>query len=233
VNAAVSRQRRDDGEAVALRTAGVAQAGGELDEAVAAFVRARPRLMAIAYRFLASTSDAEDVVQETWLRWQKADRTVVTDPQALLATMATRLAINVSHCARRRREMCTALPALDCAQGGEDPATSAELRESLEQAVLIVMESLSPKERAAFVLREAFGYPYGRISELIHLRPANSRQLVSRARKHVAAHAHTVAPSTSHQTFLQAFLNAARSGDLPDFEEVLTADLDCCSELGS
>jgi RNA polymerase sigma factor (sigma-70 family) len=181
--------------------------------------------MAIAYRFLASASDAEDVVQETWLRWQKADRTTVTDPQALLATMATRLAINVSQSARRRRETAVAVPARDGAEPGADPATSAEVREAVEQAVLIMMESLSPKERAAFVLREAFGYSYGQISELLHLRSANSRQLVSRARRHVTADTHTIVDSASHQRFLQAFLNAARIGDLPSFEEVLAADL--------
>jgi len=222
----VPRQTTDDHGAVAARTAAVEQDSGDLDEAVAAFVRARPRLMAIAYRFLASTSDAEDVVQETWLRWQKTDRTAVTDPQALLATMAARLAINVSQCARRRRETCVAIPALDDAEPGDnDPATSAELREALEEAVLIIMESLSSTERAAFVLREAFGYPYGRIADLLHLRPANSRQLVSRARKHIAADARTIGASTSHQTFLQAFLNAARGGDLPGLEAVLSADL--------
>jgi RNA polymerase sigma factor (sigma-70 family) len=225
VNAAVSRQRRDDREAIAVRTADVEQVNGDLDEAVAAFVRARPRLMAIAYRFLASTSDAEDVVQETWLRWQKTDRTAVNDPQALLATMAARLAINVTHCARRRRETCMAFPAIDGAGAGDDPATSAEAREALEEAVLIITECLSPRERAAFVLREAFGYPYGRIAELLHLGPANSRQLVSRARRHLAADTHTTVPSTSHQRFLQAFLNASRGGDLPSFEELLAADL--------
>jgi RNA polymerase sigma factor (sigma-70 family) len=224
VNAVVSRQSWHDGHTTAYCN-GVEQVSDSLDEAVAAFVRARPRLMAIAYRFLASMSEAEDVVQETWLRWQKTDRTAVTNPQALLATMATRLAINVSQSARRRRETSMALPAADIAQTSDDPAASAEVREAVGQAVLIIMESLSPKERAAFVLREAFGYSYGQISELLHLGPANSRQLVSRARRHVAADTQAIAPSASHQRFLQAFLNAARAGDLPSFEEVLAADL--------
>jgi RNA polymerase sigma factor (sigma-70 family) len=221
----VSSQRWDDGDAVAVQTAGGEEVSGDLDEAVATFVRARPRLMAIAYQFLASTSEAEDVVQETWLRWQKTDRTVVAHPQALLATMATRLAINVSQSARRRRETSMALPAPEGADADDDPATRAENREAVEQAVLIIMESLTPRERAAFVLREAFDYPYGQISEFLDLGAANSRQLVSRARKHIAADRRTIVPSASYQSFLQAFLNAARAGDLTAFEEFLAADL--------
>ncbi|TCO42371.1 RNA polymerase sigma factor (sigma-70 family) [Kribbella antiqua] len=225
MNAEVSRQSWDDGDTLAVQTAGAEEVSGDLDEAVAIFVGARPRLMAIAYRWLASTSEAEDVVQETWLRWQKTDRTVVADPQALLATMATRLAINVSQSARWRRETSMSASAPEGADAGDDPATRVETHEAVEQAVLIVMESLTPRERAAFILREAFDYPYGQISEFLHLGAANSRQLVSRARRHIAADRRTVVPSASYQNFLRAFLSAAQAGDLAGFEELLAADL--------
>lgn len=225
MNAGGSRQRRDDGDNVAIQTAGAEQVNDDLDEAVATFLRARPRLMAIAYRFLGSTSEVEDIVQETWLRWQNTDRTVVADPQALLATVATRLAINVSQSARRRHETPMSPSAPERADAGDDPATRAENREAVEQAVLIILETLTPRDRAAFVLREAFDYPYGQISEFLHLGAANTRQVVSRARKRIAADQRTIVSSASHQHFTRAFLNAALAGDLTGFEELLAADL--------
>ena len=195
----------------------------DLDEAVETFVRVRPRLMAIAHRFLAGTSEA--VVQETWLRWQNTDRTVVADPQALLATMTIRLAINVSQSARCRRETSLTPWAAVGAGADDDPATSAEHREAVEQAVLVIMESLTPRECAAFVLREAFDYPYGQISEFLHLGAVNTRQLVSRARRRIGVDRRNTVSSASYQRFLEAFLTAARAGDLTGLEELLAADL--------
>ncbi|MFG1621923.1 sigma-70 family RNA polymerase sigma factor [Kribbella sp. NPDC049227] len=197
----------------------------DLDEALATFVEVRPRLMAIAYRMLGSTSEAEDVVQEIWLRWQKTDRAVVSNPQALLATMTTRLAINVSKSARRRHETLVDRWAPDVGDARDEPAAQAERREAVEEAVQLMMARLTPSERAAYVLREAFGYPYRQISERLHVGAANARQLVSRARAHLAADAHTVADSASHEPFLHAFLNAAQAGELAGLEEVLAADL--------
>jgi len=201
------------------------EARGDLDEAVEMFVRARPRLLAIAHRYLPGTNEAEDIVQETWLRWQNTDRTVVVDPQALLATMATRLAINVTQSARRRRE--TPMPSLasERADPDNDPATRAEHREALEQAVLTILESLTPRERAAFVLREAFDYPYPRISAFLQLGAANTRQLVCRSRRRLGADRRTTVTPAAQQDFLQRFLDAARAGDLGELEELLAADL--------
>ena len=225
VNAREARKTGNDGNSVAVQTADTGQAGGDLDEAVATFLRVRPRLMAIARRFLAGTSEAEDIVQETWLRWQNTDRTVVANPQALLATMTTRLAINVRQSARRRHETCISPSAPERVDAGDDPSTTAEQREAVEQAVLVVLESLTPKERAAFVLREAFDYSYGQISEFLQFGAANSRQLVCRARKRIAADRHTIVSPAAHEHFLHAFLDASQAGDLSAFEEVLTADL--------
>ena len=214
-----------NGGNVAVQTATTQPAGGDLDQAVATFLKMRPRLMTIAYRFLASTSEAEDIVQETWLRWQNTDRTVVANPQAFLATMTTRLAINVSQSARRRRETCMTPSAAERVDAGQDPATTAEQQEALEQAIAVVLDNLTPRERAAFILREAFDYPYPRISQLLHLGPANSRQLVCRARKRIAADKQRTVNPAPHQHFLHEFLDAAQAGDLTSFEELLTADL--------
>ncbi|MEU4294078.1 sigma-70 family RNA polymerase sigma factor [Kribbella sp. NPDC026596] len=197
----------------------------DLDEALATFVEMRPRLMAIAYRLLGSRSEAEDVVQETWLRWQKTDRTVVSNPQALLATMTTRLAINVRNSARRRHETLVDRWAPEAGDAGDDPAAQTERREAVEQAVRLMMARLTPSERAAYVLREAFGYPYRQISERLQVGVANARQLVTRARAHLAAEARTVANSATHEPFLHAFLNAAQAGEFADLDEVLAADL--------
>lgn len=228
MNATVSRQMRYDGDNwdnAAVRTACTEQVGGDLDEAVATFLEVRPRLLAIAHRFLAGTSDAEDLVQETWLRWQKTDRTVVENPQALLATMTTRLAINAGQSAFRRHETLMTSAAADRIVDGDDPATTAELSDAVEHAVLVVLRSLSPKERAAFVLREVFDYSYGELAEFLELGMANSRQLVCRARRRVATEKQTKVSTASHQHFVHAFLDAARAGDLTGFEELLTADL--------
>jgi RNA polymerase sigma factor (sigma-70 family) len=221
----VVKQRRGDGDALETLTANAERPNGDLDEAVAIFICARPRLMAIAYRILGSTSEAEDIVQETWLRWQRADRTVVSNPQALLATMTVRLAINVSQSARRRRETSVEPWTPEAADAIDDPAARAERREAVEQAVLIIMARLTPSERAAYVLRDAFDYPYRQISEILHLGVDNTRQLVCRARGRIAADRSTVVSPVPHQRFLQAFLRASRAGDLSDLEEQLAADL--------
>jgi RNA polymerase sigma factor (sigma-70 family) len=218
-------QGRVGGATVAIKTAHAGQPGGDVDEAVATFLGMRPRLLAIASRFLAGASEAEDVVQETWLRWQQTDRTVVTDPPALLATITARLAINVSQSARRRRETSVLATAPEAATPDDGPETRAESHEVVQEAVLVVLESLAPRERAAFVLREAFDYPYGQISEFLDLGPASARQVVSRARRRIDANRHTIVSPAAHQLFLRTFLDAARAGELTAFEALLAADL--------
>ncbi|MGW1339551.1 sigma-70 family RNA polymerase sigma factor [Kribbella sp. NPDC002412] len=197
----------------------------DLDEALATFVEVRPRLMAIAYRILGNTAEAEDVVQETWLRWQNTDRAVVTNPNALLATMTVRLAINVSQSARRRHETLVDRWIPETADASDDPAARAERSEAVEEAVQLMMTKLTPSERAAYVLREAFGYPYRQISECLQVGVANARQLVSRARVHLTAGGRSLPNPASHEPFLQAFRNAAHAGELAGLEEVLAADL--------
>jgi DNA-directed RNA polymerase specialized sigma24 family protein len=132
-----------------------------LDDALSAFVSVRPRLFGIAYRILASVAEAEDIVQDAWLRWQTTDRSVILDAPAFLATMTTRLAINRAQSARSRHETYIGM-CLGGRSTSNDPYLGAERGEALEFAVLLLLEKLSPTERAAYVLREAFDYSYHR-----------------------------------------------------------------------
>jgi RNA polymerase sigma factor (sigma-70 family) len=146
----------------------------------------RPRLFGIAYRMLGSAAEAEDIVQDVWLRWQTTDRSVVRDVPAFLAKTTTRLAINVIQSARSRRETYVGPWLPEPVDTGADPELEAELGEALQFAVLVLLEKLSPIERTAYVLREAFDCPYRDIADILRLEEANTRQLVTRARKHVA-----------------------------------------------
>lgn len=201
------------------------QATSDLDAAAAVFVSARPRLFEIAYRVLGSVSEAEDVVQEAWLRWQRTDRSVVLNPTAFLATTTTRLALNVAQSARRRRETYADAWFPEPADAGIGPEARAERGEAVEQAVLLLLQNLSPRERAAYVLREAFDYPYQRIAELLHLGAANTRQLVRRAHKRVGTARRAPVSSSVHRHHVRAFLAAAQAGRLTDLEQLLAADV--------
>ncbi|TCM44503.1 sigma-70 family RNA polymerase sigma factor [Kribbella sp. VKM Ac-2568] len=197
----------------------------DLEYATAVFVAARPRLFKVAYRVLGSVCEAEDVMQEVWLRWQGTDRTVVVNPPAFLATMTARLAINVAKSARRRHETCVGPWLPDRAGACVDPQTEAERGEAVEQAVHLLLERLSPSERAAYVLREGFEYPYRQIAETLQLGAANARQLVSRARQRLAADRRQPVTRTTHRRLLQALVAAAGGGDLGELEELLAADI--------
>ncbi|MFD5631153.1 RNA polymerase sigma-70 factor [Streptomyces sp. NPDC127072] len=189
------------------------------------FLAARPQLFGIAYRVLGSRAEAEDVVQEAWLRWQNTDHTTVNEPAAFLTTVATRLAINVAQSARVRRESYVGPWLPDPVDTSQDPQLGAERAEAVEMAVLLLLEKLNPVERAAYVLREAFDYPYSRIADILETSDANGRQLVSRARRHLATeHRESVSPAT-HRRLLEVFLSAARTGDMAVLEDVLTADV--------
>jgi RNA polymerase sigma factor (sigma-70 family) len=200
---------------------------GELDEAASVFVRARPALLKIANRIVGNESEAEDVLQEAWLRWQGTDRTVVLNPSALLRTTTVRLAINVVQSAWRRRESCASPWLPERVDACATPEAAAEQQDAVERAVLLLMETLTPRQRAAYVLREGFGYPYGRISEILRLSVVNTRQQVSRAQERLAANRRgRPVDSVAHRRLVQAFLAAAQSGDLARLERVLSADAD-------
>ncbi|MFD9005358.1 RNA polymerase sigma-70 factor [Streptomyces sp. NPDC059582] len=196
-----------------------------LEQATRDFIAARPRLFGIAYRVLGSAAEAEDIVQEAWLRWQTTEHADIREPAAFLATVTTRLAINSAQSARMRRESYIGPWLPEPVDTSSDPQLGAERAEVLDMAVLFLLEKLNPVERAAYVLREAFNYPYRQIADILETSEGNSRQLVSRAQKHLAAERRKPASSTAHRRLLKAFITAARTGDLAALEEVLSADV--------
>ncbi|WP_031482345.1 RNA polymerase sigma-70 factor [Streptomyces bicolor] len=205
---------------------------GSLDRATRQFMTARPQLFGIAYRVLGSVTEAEDIVQDAWLRWQKTDRAEIQEPTAFLATVTTRLAINLAQSARMRRESYVGPWLPEPVDTRTDPQLGAERAEALDLAVLLLLEKLNPVERAAYVLREAFDYPYRRIAEILETSEANTRQLVTRARKHLAAERSAPVSSTAHRRLLEVFLAAARTGSLAELEDVLTEDVVSYSDGG-
>jgi RNA polymerase sigma factor (sigma-70 family) len=202
-------------------------AGGQrppaMDDGLSAFESARPRLFGIAYRMLGSVAEAEDVIQDVWTRWQSTDRAVVREPQAFLTT--TRLAINVLQSARTRRETYVGPWLPEPVDTSADPSLGAERGEALELAVLVLLERLSPTERAAYVLREAFTYPYKEIAEVLRVEEANARQLVTRARQHVTDGRRARVSNDDQKRLLHAFIAAAQNGDLPELERLFAADV--------
>jgi RNA polymerase sigma factor (sigma-70 family) len=191
------------------------------DDALMAFVEARPRLFGIAYRMLGSVSEAEDIVQDVWLRWQAADRRAVLEPGAFLATITTRLAINLAQSARSRHESYVGTWLPEPVDTRDDPHLGAERSEALELAVLLLLEKLTPTERAAYVLREAFDYPYEKIAEIVQSTEENTRQLVSRARKHISNGRRASVSIDEQRRLLTAFVKAAQVGDPAGLERFL------------
>jgi RNA polymerase sigma-70 factor (ECF subfamily) len=190
---------------------------------VASFEAVRPRLFGIAYRTLDSAPDADDVVQDAWIRWQGTDRNEVRDAAAFLATTTKRLALNVAQSARVRRETSIDPWDREPVDVQADPTLGAERREALELAVRTLMEKLSPSERAAYLLREAFDYPYRQIAHVLATSEANARQLVARARLHLAGESRRRVSALERQRFLDAFVDAAQTGDLTTLERLLAA----------
>jgi RNA polymerase sigma-70 factor (ECF subfamily) len=203
-----------------------------LDDALAVFQDVRGRLFGIAYRMLGSAGEAEDLVQDAWLRWQGTDRSVVQDPAAFLATATTRLAINALQSARARRETYIGPWLPEPVDTSADPTLGAERAEALGFAVLVMLERLTPTERAAYVLREAFAYPYEQICEIVQVSEAAARQLVSRARKHLAGERRREVPPAEQRRLLTAFLSAAKTGDLVELERLFAEDVVSYSDGG-
>jgi RNA polymerase sigma-70 factor (ECF subfamily) len=202
------------------------------DVGLSEFVKVRPRLFGIAYRILGSAAEAEDIVQDVWVRWQSTNRSVVLDPPAYLATSTTRLAINLAQSARSRREVYVGPWLPEPVDTSTDPLLGAERGEALELAVLLLLEKLSPTERAAYVLREAFDYPYRQIAEILQLEEANTRQLVTRARQHITDGRRTPVSSGEQRRLLEAFVAAAQKGDFAALEGLFASDVISYSDGG-
>ncbi|AWW36563.1 RNA polymerase sigma-70 factor [Streptomyces cadmiisoli] len=196
-----------------------------LDQATQQFMAARPQIFGIAYRILGSAAEAEDIVQEAWMRWQNTDRTDIHEPTAFLTTITTRLAINFAQSARVRRESYVGPWLPEPVDTRADPQLGAERAEALELGILLLLEKLNPVERAAYILREAFDYPYKQIADMLETSEANTRQLVSRARKHLSAERKGTVSSETHRRLLEAFVAAAQTGSLSELEHILTEDV--------
>ncbi|MFJ3866934.1 RNA polymerase sigma-70 factor [Streptomyces nigra] len=192
------------------------------------FEAARPRLEAIAYRMLGSASEAEDAVQETFLRWQAADVARVEVPEAWLTKVLTNLCLNQLTSARARRETYVGQWLPEPLLAGDPmlgPADTAEQRESVSYAVLVVLERLSPSERAVYVLREAFEYTHREIAEILDISEASSQQILHRARKHVAqGRARAEVDEAAARRIIDEFLAAATSGRTEPLVRLLTED---------
>jgi RNA polymerase sigma-70 factor (TIGR02957 family) len=190
----------------------------------------RPQAFAIAYRMLGSVSEAEDIVQEGLLRLHGAleEGEKIDSPRAYLSTVVTRLGIDELRSARSRRETYVGewLPEPLLTTGDDDPQVHAEMADSLSTAFLVVLESLTPEQRAAFLLREVFDYPYDRVAEIVGTSEANARQLASRARSHVAeGRGRFDASREQSEELASQFIAAVEEGDVEGLEALLAEDV--------
>lgn len=200
--------------------------GGRPDPATEAFLAHRNLLFTVAYEMLGSAADAEDVLQETWLRWAGVDLDAVHDQRAYLVRITTRQALNRLRTLGRRKESYVGPWLPEPLLTTPDVARDIELAESVSMAMLLVLETLAPTERAVFVLREVFDVPYGEIAEAVGKSPAAVRQIAHRARAHVAARRPRgpVSPAKTQEA-LQAFQRAAETGDLQHLLDILAPDV--------
>jgi RNA polymerase sigma-70 factor (ECF subfamily) len=198
------------------------------------FEELRPLLLGIAYRLLGSVSEAEDAVQETWLRWE-ATPTQPASTRAFLSAVVTRISIDVLRSARMRREQYVGpwFPEPVLADPYQDPERSAELADSLSMAALLLLERLTPLERAVFVLREVFGFGFPEIASAVGRSEAACRQLSVRARRHMdAGRPRFEADRHEREELADRFLDAFREGDVDGLRELLAADAAMVGDTG-
>ena len=199
---------------------------GHVDRATAAFVENRNLLFTVAYELLGSAADAEDVLQETWLRWAEVEQDEVREPRAYLVRIATRIALNRLRTAQRRRETYVGQWLPEPLLTSPDVAEDAELAESVSMALLVVLETLGPTERAVFVLREVFGFEFDEIATAVDKSPAAVRQIAPRARAHGEARRPRVAVSAAEaRAALETFRVAVETGDPQAMLDVLAPDV--------
>lgn len=191
----------------------------------ASFHAVRPRLFGIAYRMLGDAGEAEDIVQDTWIRWQTTDRSAVRDVTAFLVTTTTRLSIHVIHSARARHETTVGPQLVDVVGWSADASSDVERREEVGVAIRALLEKLSPAERAAYLLREAFDYRYREVGVALGLSEANARQIVTRARRRLAAGPRRPVATAEQRRLVSVFLIAAHAGDVGRLERLLSAEV--------
>jgi RNA polymerase sigma-70 factor (ECF subfamily) len=208
------------------------------DARLQAFDQHRRLLFTVAYQMLGSVADAEDAVQDAWLRWSSADRSQVADPKAYLVRITSRLALDRLRSARTRRETYVGpwLPEpllTDSTDAAPDPAEAAEIGEQVSLALLVVLETLSPLERAVFVLREVFGLPAAEVAAALGRSEAAVRQVAHRAREHVEARRPRFdADRAAQREVTERFLAAAIGGDVESLLAVLSPGVVLVSDSG-
>ena len=196
------------------------------DPATESFVAHRNLLFTVAYEMLGSATDAEDVLQETWLRWVKVDLAQVHDRRAYLVRITTRLSLDRLRTLRRRKEAYVGPWLPEPLLTTPDVANDVELAESVSMAIMLVLETLSPTERAVFVLREAFGVDYDEIAAAVDKTPAAVRQIAHRARRHVEARRpREVVSRQEAQAAMESFQHALETGDFQSLLDVLAPDV--------
>jgi RNA polymerase sigma-70 factor, ECF subfamily len=199
---------------------------GRADATAEAFLAHRNLLFTIAYEMLGSAADAEDVLQETWLRWAGVDLDTVQDQRAYLIRITTRQALGRLRTLRRRKESYVGPWLPEPLLTAPDVAEDVELADSVSMAMLLVLETLTPTERAVFVLREVFDLEYGEIAQAVGKSPAAVRQIAHRARAHVAARRPREVVSTAQtRTAIEAFRRAIETGDLQQLLDILAPDV--------
>ncbi len=193
-----------------------------------AFAKHRPRLVGVAYRMLGSAAEADDVVQDAWLRWQAADQAAITSAEAWLTTVVTRLCLDRLKSARARRETYVGpwLPEPVKTDATVDP-------ESISMAFLVLLERLTPVERAAYLLHEVFGYGHGEVAAMLGKEEATCRQTYHRARERIRAGRPRFSPTRAeHERLLRAFAEAMARGDVQALERTLAADATLWADSG-
>jgi RNA polymerase sigma-70 factor, ECF subfamily len=199
----------------------------------AIFEAERPRLFGIAYRMLGSVREAEDVVQDAWIRWERADRDAVENPAGYLVQTVTRLSVDVLRSAHARRiEYVGPWLPEPLVQDAEDPHAAQELADDLSQAFLLMLERLAPTERAVFLLRESFGFSYREIASVVGKSEENCRQIERRARQRLGGEPIRQADPQEHDRLLYSFLQATREGDLEGLMAVLSENVVALSDSG-
>ncbi|MBF6168199.1 RNA polymerase sigma-70 factor [Streptomyces gardneri] len=202
-------------------------------EATETFVAHRRLLFTVAYEMLGSAADAEDVMQEAWLRWIAVDATNVDDPRAYLVRITTRQALNRLRSMKRRRESYVGSWLPEPLLTTPDVAVDVELSESVSMALMLVLETLSPTERAVFVLREAFGIDYDEIAAAVDKTPAAVHQIAHRARRHVEARRpRRSVTARQAEAAAEAFRRALETRDLQGLLDVLAPDVVAISDGG-
>lgn len=197
----------------------------------------QPLLFSIAYRMTGYASQAEDIVQDAYLRYQQADHAAIQSPKSYLTTIVTNLSLNYLKSAHAQREEYIGIwlpePILTSLPEGESPEEYYEQQESISIAFLVLLETLTPPERAVFLLHEAFDYSFAEIAEIIEKTPEHCRQLFHRAKSHIAEKRHRVSVSPTNQCQLtESFVAACKSGDLATLTKLLASDVTAWADGG-